>query len=102
GGACVTGKSNPGQPGSHVSPENTNSLVDANGDQQNAIYYYSVGVYHRTYGTGFTGTDGSALGKVNNIKATTPNITTGSSPISRYLYNVYCAGDPLNGNKCGT
>ena len=73
---CVHNPNNPGQPGSNVSPENTNSLIDTNGDQANAIFYYSVGVYHRTYGaTSFTGSDGSALGEINGKKATTTAIS---------------------------
>jgi hypothetical protein len=99
---CVQNPNNPGQPGSNVSPENTNSLVDGNGDQKNAIFYYSVGVYHKTYGaSAFTGSDGSALGKINGLKATTTAISKGTFPVSRFLFNVYCAGDPTNGNKCG-
>ena len=47
---CVHNPNNPGQPGSNVSAENTNSLIHTNGDEDNAIFPYSVGVYHRTYG----------------------------------------------------
>ena len=65
--------------------------------------YYSVGVYHRTYGSNaFTGSDGSSLGLVNGKKASSSNISKGKFPVSRYLFNVYCAGDPSNSNKCGT
>jgi hypothetical protein len=99
---CVHNPANPGQPGSNVSPENTNSLINTNGDQKNAIFYYSVGVYHKTYGANaFTGSDGSALGKINGSKATNTSISKGTFPVSRYLFNIYCAGDPTNGNKCG-
>ena len=30
------------------------------------------------------------------------NIQNGSFPFSRFLYNVYCGGDPTKSNKCGT
>lgn len=98
---CVANPNNPNQPGSNISAENTNALIHINGDEDNAIYYYSVGVYHRTYGKAFTGADGSSLGLVNGKKATSTAIQNGSFPISRYLFNVYCAGDPANANKCG-
>jgi ABC-type phosphate transport system substrate-binding protein len=99
---CVANPNNPGQPGSNVSPENTNSLIHTNGDEKNAIYYFSVGVYHRTYGSGFTGSDGSSIGLINGHQPTFAQIQGGTFPVSRYLFNVYCAGDPSNANKCGT
>jgi ABC-type phosphate transport system substrate-binding protein len=87
----------PGQPGSHESPENTNSLIETNGDQANAIFPYSVGVFHFTYGANsFTGSDGGSLGKINGIQATSANILSGSFPASRFLFNVYC-----NATTCG-
>jgi ABC-type phosphate transport system substrate-binding protein len=90
----------PGQPGSWVGPENTNSLIVANGDQAHAIFPFSVGVYHFTFGSGFTGSDGSSLGKINGVQATAANILSGSFPASRFVFNVYCkgTGSPL---KCG-
>ena len=91
---CVDNPANPGQPGSNVSPENTNSLIHINGDEDNAIFPYSVGVYHRTYGAGFTGSDGSSLGLINGKSATFGAIQKGTFPVSRFLFNVYCSGDP--------
>jgi hypothetical protein len=99
---CVANPNNPGQPGSNVSLENTNNLIHVNGDEKNAIFYYSVGVYHRTYGTGFTGNDGSSLGDINGHVPTNAQIAAGTFPVSRYLFHVYCKGDPSNSNKCGT
>ena len=98
---CVDNPNNPGQPGSNVSPENTNSLIHINGDEANAIFPYSIGVYQRTYG-GLTGNDGSSLGLINGRKPVFSQIQKGKFPVTRYLFNVYCAGDPTNGNKCGT
>jgi ABC-type phosphate transport system substrate-binding protein len=99
---CVTNPNNPGQPGSNVSLENTNSLIHTNGDEKNAIFYFSAGVYHRTYGSGFTGSDGSSLGNINGHQPSFVQIQQGTFPVSRYLFNVYCKGDPANSNKCGT
>jgi len=98
---------NPGQPGSHISPENTNSLIVTNGDQANAIFPYSVGVYHHTYGlTAFSCPlpssnpvcDGSSLGAINGKKPTNTLILDGKFPVGRYLFNVYCAAS----GGCGT
>ena len=93
----------PGQPGSWVSPENTNALIHTNGDEANAIFPFSVGVYHFTYGANnFTGSDGSSLGKINGVQATDPNILSGLFPASRFLFNVYCKGVSTAGVlKCG-
>jgi ABC-type phosphate transport system substrate-binding protein len=100
---CVANPANPGQPGSNVSPENTNSLILTNGDQANAIFPWSVGVFHHVYGANaFTSSDGGSLGKINGVQATDPNILSGAFPASRYVFNVYCKGDPTKANKCGT
>ena len=88
----------PNQPGSHVSAENTNALIVGNGDKANAIFPFSVGVYHFTFGpTNFTGSDGSSLGKINGVQATAANILAGTFPASRFLFNVYC-----HAATCGT
>jgi ABC-type phosphate transport system substrate-binding protein len=99
---CVANPTNPGQPGSNVSPENTNSLIHINGDEKNAIFPYSVGVYHRTYGKLYTGSDGSSIGNINGKVPSANAIQGGTFPVSRFLFNVYCKGDPANSNLCGT
>jgi hypothetical protein len=45
---------------------------------------------------------GSALGLIDGVAPDIKNILSGAFPFSRFLYNVYCKGDPSNGNKCGT
>ena len=45
---------------------------------------------------------GSAIGDVDGVAPTPTNIQNGSFVYSRFLYNVYCAGDPTKSNKCGT
>jgi len=101
---CVDNKT-PGVPGSQVSAENTNAQIHANGDEDKAIMAFSAGIYQRTYG-GFTGSDGSSLGKINLVAPTFANIQDGSFPVGRFLFNVYCQGDPANvdhgANHCGT
>ena len=42
------------------------------------------------------------LGNIDNVVPSNKNIAGGSFPFSRFIYNVYCKGDPANGNKCGT
>jgi ABC-type phosphate transport system substrate-binding protein len=43
-----------------------------------------------------------ALGQIDQVSPSLKNVQSGAFPYSRYLYNVYCAGDPANSNKCGT
>jgi len=106
---CLSSGSNlpPGTAGSHVSFENTNQYIINNGDQKTAIFPFSIGVYNHTYGTtGLYGkpasSDGSLLGKINGVAPTPADVSNQSFPALRILFNVYCAGDPTNNNKCGT
>ncbi len=98
-------KAHPGQPGSQVTPENTNSLIIANGDQASAIVPFSVGVYHFTYGaTAFsdpTG-DGSAVNGINGIQPSNTNLLNGTFPDIRSLFNVYCNGTSTSCVKAGS
>ncbi|HYW28616.1 MAG TPA: substrate-binding domain-containing protein [Gaiellales bacterium] len=94
-------KAHPGQPGSHVSPENTNSLIIANGDQASAIFPFSVGVYHFTYGTNAFSDpngDGSAVNGINGVQPTNANLLNSTFPNIRNLFNVYCNGG--TGSTC--
>jgi hypothetical protein len=88
-----------GTPGSHKSPENTNSLILANGDAADAIFPFSVGVYENTINKTLNtqSPDGSELGKINGKSPTFGAIQGNTFPVSRYLWNVYCAAA-----TCGT
>jgi len=102
---CLSPGSNgsPGAPGSHVSFENTNQYIIANGDQKTAIFPYSIGVYTQTYGSSNgTKIDKSELMSINGVTPTPANVTNQTFPVLRDLFNVYCAGDPTNKNLCGT
>ena len=68
-------------------------------DKAGAIVPVSTGSWKERYSKK---PNGSALGSVDGVAPTLKNIQAGSFPFSRFLYNVYCAGDPANGNKCGT
>jgi len=97
----------PNAPGSHIAEEHDNTLIDitnpANGfaDQGNAIYYIEFGRWKNAYSPSGTNPDGSVLGQVNGIPDNINTIQDLSYPFGRYLFNVYCVGDPLNAHKCG-
>jgi phosphate transport system substrate-binding protein len=101
---CIpSGDPNPGNPGSHKILENENAAIIANGDQKNAIFPFSVGVYHAAINHNSTflsqnATDGSRLGAINGKLPTTTNVNNGTFPIVRPLANVYCAA----AGGCGT
>jgi len=102
---CLSPGSNgsPGAPGSHVSFENTNEYIIANGDQKTAIFPFSIGVYTHTYGSANgTKVDNSQLMSINGVAPSTANVTSQKFPALRDLFNVYCFGDPSLSNKCGT
>jgi hypothetical protein len=76
----------------------TNNSEIAAADLKNAIVPVSVGSWTERYKAKPAG---SGLGAIDGV---TPNLTTignGSFPFGRFLYNVFCAGDPALGNKCG-
>jgi len=100
---CLSSGSNlpPGTPGSHVSFENTNQYIIANKDQKSAIFPFSIGVYNHTFGS-VKGKDQSQLMQINGVDPTPANVTSQLFPVERLLFNVYCSGDPTNGNKCGS
>lgn len=71
---------------SHIVPENSNVSVVANGDQVNAIFPFSFGVYS----TQVKGKGGSLLGAVDKILPNATTIGNLKFPYGRYLYNVTC------------
>ncbi len=95
----------------HVSLENTDRQIVANGDEANAIFFFSWGKFQVTCATGdcgkvpgATGTTTESLGKINGIAASKNTILcgaavggTGCGPTadfapSRFIYNVYSNG----------
>lgn len=72
-----------GQP-QHVIFENDATPIIKNGDQANAIYYYSFGRYQQTGG------EGGSLGSIDGIAPTPATLvaTSGAFPFARFLYNV--------------
>lgn len=71
----------------HVINENQNQTIFANGDEANAIFYFSFGVYQLNV---VPNPDGSQLGGIDGVDPTTGTIGDGSFPYTRFLYNVYC------------
>lgn len=77
----------------------TNNAEIAAADKANAIVPVSVGSWNQRYKKT---PGGSQLGNIDGVVPSNKNIAGGTFAYSRFLYNVYCAGDPANGNKCGT
>jgi ABC-type phosphate transport system substrate-binding protein len=78
----------------HIIPENNNTPIVNNGDQANAIFPFSTGVWN-TY---VKGGQNSLLGAVDGIYGTPTTIQNGTFPYGRYLYNVVCgAADDSQG-----
>ena len=97
----------PGAPGSWVSFENTNAYIHNNGDEINAIFPFSIGVYNTTYGPNAIynkgdASDESQLEQINGVVPSIANVANQTFPITRLLFNVYCFGDPSKSNLCGT
>ena len=84
--------------GATLVDQTDNSEIPA-ASQADAIVPVSVGSWNERY-KGNPG--GSAIGDVDGVAPTPTNIQNGSFVYSRFLYNVYCAGDPTKSNKCGT
>jgi ABC-type phosphate transport system substrate-binding protein len=99
----VAARGNPGQPGSQISFENVNDLIHLNGDEANAIFPFSVGVFHFKYGPGFTGSDSPAgvLNDIGGVAPTDANILSGAFSVNRLVFNVVCTGTGTP-KKCGT
>jgi ABC-type phosphate transport system substrate-binding protein len=70
---------------SHIVPENQNVSVGNVGDQANAIFPFSYGVFS----TQIKGKNGATLGAVDKVLASATTIGNLSFPYGRYLYNVF-------------
>jgi phosphate transport system substrate-binding protein len=79
--------------------DQTNNAQIAAADRAAAIVPVDTGSWKERYSKKPAG---SALGSVDGVAPDIKNILSGAFPFSRFLYNVYCAGDPANSNKCGT
>jgi ABC-type phosphate transport system substrate-binding protein len=71
----------------HIIRQNQNAPILANGDQNDAIFYFSVG-NHRT---NVKFDDGSKLGNLNGVTPSVVNVGAGTYPFTYYLSEVYCA-----------
>jgi len=119
-----------GEDANHISNENTESLVIANGDEQYAMYFSSFGKFQSVCAP-LQGATGSNSGFTTNPVCANPTGTTGTSkvqmgevggipvnqttifnqlpgavgsvfPIDRLLYNVYSNGSNTTGGAGGT
>jgi len=84
-------------PGVKLVDQTDNSEIAA-ADRPYALVPVSVGSWRERYGSK---TQNSRLGQIDGVAPSPTNIQNGSFPYTRFLYNVYCAGDPNNNNKCG-
>ena len=79
--------------------DQTDNAQIATADRAAAIVPVDTGSWKERYSKKPAG---SALGSVDGVAPDIKNILSGAFPFSRFLYNVYCKGDPSNSNKCGT
>jgi ABC-type phosphate transport system substrate-binding protein len=77
----------------HVIRQNQNGPILANGDQDDAIFYWSAG-NHRSF---LKKPDGSKLGRLNGVVPSIVNIGSGAYPFSFFLSNVYCGATSSSG-----
>lgn len=104
--------SNPSLPGcddagetyavSHTIEQNEDGAIISNGDEANAIFFYSYGRYEQQCKTGLkvcggtkvggTGTSTTALGEIDSTALTPANILSGAWPTRVFLSNVYSDG----------
>lgn len=92
---CINGRGST-YAATHIIAENNNAPIAANGDQQNAIFPFSFGIWS----TQVKGAGSAVLGKINNQAASSKTISAGTFPATRLLYNVYCAAAPGTAGSC--
>ncbi|MBV8194457.1 MAG: substrate-binding domain-containing protein [Candidatus Dormibacteraeota bacterium] len=83
-------------PAQHVIPENANNAILAVGDQADAIFPFSFGIWN----TQVKGFNSAVLGAVNNIQPTVTTIANGTFPFTRQLWNVYCSPTTPKSTDC--
>ncbi len=83
---------------SHTIEQNEDGSIIANGDEANAIFFFSDGRYRESCkevacgGTAIPGGGTTALGKINGVTLNNTNIINGKWPTDIYLSNVYSDG----------
>jgi hypothetical protein len=75
--------------GKHVIHQNENQEILANGDQANAIFYFSIASWLTNVAPH---PDGSALGNLETVTPTQDHIGDGTYPLGFNEGFVYCAG----------
>lgn len=87
-------------PTTHVIFQDSDSQMFTNGDEANAIYYYSVGYFnaHCPKGVcnGGSKKDIAALGSIGGVAPNETTILNNTFPVTRYLYTVYSNGENPN------
>lgn len=74
--------------GKHVITQNENQAILANGDQANAIFYFSIATWNTNVAPH---PDGSVLGSLEGVAPTQTNIGNGTYPLGFNEGFVYCA-----------
>jgi hypothetical protein len=87
----------------HIIEQNEDASIIANGDEADAIFFFSNGRYHLTckHVCGGTAVPGSGpthvkLGEINDVPLTTANILSGAWPDPIHLMNIYSNGTNPN------
>jgi len=75
--------------GHHVIGQNENQQILANGDQADAIFYFSIASWNTNVATN---PDGSSLGSLESVTPVTAHIADGTYPLGFNEGFVYCAG----------
>jgi hypothetical protein len=88
------GSGQPTYSASHTVQQNELNSVKANGDQADAITFYSYGRFEQQLKA--PANVGSALGAVNSVSPTKATILGGTYPVLQFLYNVYSDGTNSN------
>ncbi|NYG07300.1 ABC-type phosphate transport system substrate-binding protein [Phycicoccus badiiscoriae] len=89
---AIPAANKPGGSGpSHVIFENDASPIFTNGDQNDAIYFYSIGRFTQKQAQSPQPGDvtGGELGALDGVAADTPDVKNGTFPARRSLFNVY-------------
>ena len=89
---AIPAANKPGGTGpSHVIFENDASPIFANGDADNAIYFYSIGRFTQRASGSTPPQDvtGGELGQLDGVSADTAHVKDGTFPATRKLFNVY-------------
>ena len=86
-------------PSTHVINQDSDTKILANGDEKDAIYYYSVGYFNTFCPKGKCSGNKkytAALGSIAGVAPSQTTILNNTFPVTNFLYNVYSNGENTN------